>query len=76
MSLQMNRLDDGAGTGLLLFERWWQWPLALWAEGWSIWAAMMWPRPVPQPAHPHADEHDQLIVPEPIETVGERSLFA
>jgi hypothetical protein len=76
MSLQMNRLEGGAGTGLHLFERWWQWPLALWAEGWGAWAELMWPQPVPPPPHPHASEHDQLIVPEPIEAAGERSLFA
>lgn len=25
---------------------------------------------------PHADEHDQLVVPEPLEETGERALFA
>ena len=74
MSFQVKGSDQAAGP--LILERFWQWPVVLWAGNWSTWAELMWPRPALLPPHPHSSEHDQLIVPEPIEATGERSLFA
>lgn len=76
MSLQINRSGSGTKAAPLMLERFWQWPLALWAGSWGTCVELMWPRSAPAPSHPPSREHDQLIVPEPIEATGEHSLFA
>jgi len=74
MSFQMERSDQESGS--LMIEQFCQWPLVLWAGIWSSWAELMWPRPTLPAPPPHLSEHEQLIVPEPIEETGECSLFA
>ena len=76
MSLQTNRADREAEAESLMLARLWQWPLVLWAGSLGACTELMWPRPAPLAPHPHPSEHDQLIVPEPIEETGEHSLFA
>lgn len=54
-------------------EMLWQLPFTVF----TAWCNLMIPPSAPgHPHHPHRDEHEQLVVPEPLEEVSERALFA
>jgi hypothetical protein len=76
METDMTKESDGNSSLpqalLLQGMRIWQMPLLMGAAWWDALGAG-WPHdPMPH----HHDDHDQLVVPEPIEVEGERGLFA
>ena len=55
----------------------WQIPLMFYTWWWNEAVKMFWPHtPMMHHHASHTDEHDQLVVPEPIEEEGEHGLFA
>jgi hypothetical protein len=61
-------------AGWLAIERFWQLPLIMTTSWCNALTDTLWP---PAEAHqPHADDHEQLVVPEPLEVEGEPGLFA
>ena len=60
----------------LAAQRLWLWPLALYTCWWNTGVEALWPCPPCQHRLSYREEHDQLVVPEPIEAEGEHSLFA
>jgi len=54
-------------------ETLWQLPFTVFAAWCNV---MIPPSPAGQSHHPHRDEHEQLVVPEPLEEASERALFA
>ncbi|EXS68969.1 hypothetical protein BF95_21580 [Sphingobium sp. Ant17] len=65
-----------AAAAMLAAQRLWQLPLTLYTSWWNAGVETLWPH-MPHPHHrAHHDEHDQLVVPEPIEAEGEHALFA
>ncbi len=64
--LQANRtIADDPCSLLLILSGW----------CWSGWMPLLWPHDQPH-GYTHADDHGQLVVPEPIEEQGEHGLFA
>ena len=58
----------------IAIERFWQLPLIMTTSWCNAMTDTLWP---PPEAHqPHADDHEQLVVPEPFEAEGESGLFA
>jgi hypothetical protein len=51
-------------------------PLILFTAWWNQIVQACWPCSPPCHHAAHHEEHDQLVVPEPIEAEGEQSLFA
>lgn len=58
----------------IAIERFWQLPLIMTTSWCNTLTDALWP---PPEAHqPYADDHEQLVVPEPFEAEGEPGLFA
>jgi hypothetical protein len=67
--------DPDPAAAVLAAEGFWQLPLTFYTSWWNAGVEGLWPRT--HSHHPvHHDEHDQLVVPEPIEADGEHALFA
>ena len=64
--------DPDPAAAILAAQQLWQLPLTLYTSWWNAGVKAFWPHAHPQ----HHDEHDQLVVPEPIEVAGEHGLFA
>lgn len=61
---------------VLATQRLWETPLMLNAFWWNTGVEAFWPD-MPRLHHAaHHDQHDQLVVPQPIEVTGEPALFA
>lgn len=62
----------------LTFQAWRlaQTPLILFTAGWNQMVEAFWLCSPPCHRTAHHEEHEQLVVPEPIEEEGERALFA
>lgn len=59
-------------AAMQIVQQLWQLPLTLYSSWWNAGVEALSPH-----MHPHHhDEHDQLVVPEPIEADGEHGLFA
>lgn len=57
-------------------QQMWELPLTLYASWWNAGVEAFLPH-MPHLQHgPHHEEHDQLVVPEPLEVTGEHALFA
>lgn len=57
-------------------QRMWELPLTLCAGLWNAGVVVLWIRPPHPRLAPRHEEHDQLVVPEPLEASGEIGLFA
>lgn len=69
--------DFGFPANMLLETlRLWQLPFIISAGWWGSMADMIQPKAAVGPHPPFHEEHDQLVVPEPLETDDERCLFA
>lgn len=69
--------DPFVPPGLLLqISRLWQTPIIAATAWWNAMIDLCWPRPPVGHHQPCHDEHDQLVVPDPIEAEGEHALFA
>lgn len=61
---------------MLAMQRLWEAPLTFHTLWWNAGVDSFWPH-MPRLHHAsHHQEHDQLVVPEPIEETGEHALFA
>ncbi|MCI4592474.1 hypothetical protein MOK15_20640 [Sphingobium sp. BYY-5] len=58
----------------LAIQQFWQLPLIVTTSWWNALTDALWPC-APADRSP-ADDHDQLVVPEPFEVEGEHGLFA
>jgi len=67
--------DPDPVAAMIAAQQLWQLPLTLYTSWWNAGVEALWPQTHPQPPM-HHDEHVQLVVPEPIESDGERALFA
>jgi hypothetical protein len=57
-------------------QQFWAMPLTFYTLWWNAAVDTFYPHMPRLPHPPHHQEHDQLVVPEPLEETGEHALFA